>query len=108
MDDLICLISVKYQKDAIGQMIASECKRNVWASVRSVGRTEWVQAGQNGLNPELLVTTAKVNYQGEEIVEVAGKRYSVYRTYFNHDSDEIELYLEMKAGTRRESGQSSN
>ena len=57
-----------------------------------------MQAGQQGLNPSLMVSTPIVNYSSEEQVEVSGKRYAVYRTYFNWGSDMVELYLTEKAG----------
>lgn len=37
------------------------------------------------------------DYQGEEIAEINGDRYGIYRTYFA-TTDTIELYLEKKAG----------
>lgn len=98
MDDLIILIAFTYSQDEIGQMVAAEQRTPVWASIQSVSRLEWMQAGQQGLNPSLMVSTPTVNYHGEEQVEVDGKRYAVYRTYFNRDSDMIELYLTDKVG----------
>lgn len=98
MDDLIYLIALSYSQDEIGQVVASERRTPVWASIQSIGRSEWMQAGQQGLNPSLMVSTPMVNYNGEEQVEVSGKKYAVYRTYFRRDSDEIELYLTDKEG----------
>ena len=98
MDDLILLIALSYSQDEIGQMVATERRMPVWASIQSVSRMEWMQAGQQGLNPSLMVSTPIVNYSGEEQVEVGGKRYAVYRTYFNCNSDMVELYLTEKAG----------
>lgn len=98
MDDLIYLIALSYSQDEIGQMVATERRTPVWASIQSVSRAEWMQAGQQGLNPSLMVSTPIVNYSSEEQVEVGGKRYAVYRTYFNRNSDMVELYLTEKAG----------
>lgn len=103
MDDLVYLIGVAYSEDEIGQLVPMETERAVWASVQSVSRAEWAQAGQAGLNPELVLTMPRVNYNGQKIVELRkdcgqSVRYGVYRTYFNSDSDDIELYLEQKAG----------
>lgn len=98
MDDLIILIALTYSQDEIGQMVATEQRTPVWASIQSVSRLEWMQAGQQGLNPSLMVSTPIVNYSGEEQVEVGGKQYAVYRTYFNRNSDMVELYLTEKAG----------
>lgn len=103
MDDLVYLIGVAYSEDEIGQLVPMETEQAVWASIQSVTRAEWAQAGQAGLNPELVLTMPRVNYNGQKIVELRKScgdavRYGVYRTYFSSDSDDIELYLEQKAG----------
>ena len=102
MDDLIYLIAQTYTRDDIGQFIPSETSRAVWAHLQSVTRAEWAQAGQNGMQPQLVAITPLVNYEGETIVQIGegeqAKRYGVYRTYFPPDSDTIELYLERKVG----------
>ena len=50
------------------------------------------------MNPEIVFTTPLVNYCWEPEAEFHGVRYAIYRTYFVQDTDEIELYLERKAG----------
>lgn len=103
MDDLITLIKEGYTRDEIGQMVPGETSRQVWAHLQSVTRAEWADAGQKGMQPQLVAITPIVNYDGESIVQLgvgeSAKRYSVYRTYFGPDTDSIELYLERKAGT---------
>ena len=102
MDDLIVLIAQRYQKDAIGNLLPVETATPVWAHLQSVTRAEWADAGQNGLQPQLVAVTPIVNYSGEKVVQIgsgeSAQRYAVYRTYFGPDSDTIELYLERKAG----------
>ena len=102
MDDLIYLIAKTYAPDALGQMVPTESSRPVWAHIQSVTRAGWTDAGQKGLNPQLVAITPIVNYNGEEIVQIGdgedAKRYAVYRTFFGPDTDQIELYLEKKAG----------
>lgn len=102
MDDLIYLVSEGYAKDDIGQLVPTELSVPVWAHLQSITRAEWADAGQNGLQPQLVAITPIVNYNGESIVQIGdgeqAKRYGVYRTYFGPDSDVIELYLERKAG----------
>lgn len=102
MDDMIYLVSQTYTQDSIGQMVPSEIMTPVWAHVQSVTRAEWTDAGQRGLQPQLVAITPIVNYNGEEIVQIGdggcARRYAVYRTYFGPDSDTIELYLERKVG----------
>lgn len=102
MDDLIYLIKESYTQDEIGQMVPNETARAVWASVRSVTREEWRDGGQNGLQPQLVVITPTINYEGEKIVQIGdgelAERYGVYRTYSPPNSDMIEMYLEKKTG----------
>lgn len=103
MDDLILLISESYIKDEIGQLIPDETSTQAWAHLQSVTRSEWANAGQKGMQPQLVAITPIVNYHGESIVQIGAgesqQRYSIYRTYFGPNSDTIELYLERKAGT---------
>ena len=102
MDDLIYLIAKTYAPDDLGQMVPTESSTPVWAHIQSVTRAEWTDAGQKGLNPQLVAITPIVNYNGEEIVQIgdgdSAKRYAVYRTFLGADTDQIELYLQKKVG----------
>lgn len=102
MDDLIYLVSETYQKDDLDQQVPEEVLIPVWVEISSIGRSEWAAAGQNGLNPEMVVSTNVANYRGEKIVQFGtgsnAQRFGVYRTYRAKNSDYIELYLERKAG----------
>lgn len=96
----------------------AESQREVFARVESVERSEFFAAGQKGLRPELRVTLAAIEYEGEQVCAVDGVRYAIYRTYnrasleaFFHtarnalDLDEMELYLQREVGVH---GQSQN
>lgn len=98
MDDVIMLISQEYTPNSFGAQIPTEGSRTVWATIQSVSRQEVADAGQRGLSPEAVAITPAINYCGESIAEWGGKRYGIYRTYHPPDSDDIELYLERKAG----------
>lgn len=98
MDDEALLVSITYLKNDIGVMEEQRIMRRIWASQQSVSRAEFFRAGQNGLQPALVLTTSSVNYDGEGELIWHGKRYAIYRTYQPADSDEIELYLQPKAG----------
>lgn len=99
MDDVICLIHEDHTVDAIGQRVPAYSERQVFARIRSVTRSEWNNAGVKGLQPELVAITPMINYAGEKLAEWRGRRFSVYRTYIVEERDEIELYLEEKAGS---------
>lgn len=98
MDDLVTLIAQMPDYNEFGALVAVETRTQVWATVRSITRAEWIQAGQQGLNPELVVITPYVNYSGEQIIEVQGRRLGIYRSYIPPNSDQIELYCQGKAG----------
>lgn len=94
--DLI-LIKIDYTVDSIGQQVPIETKRNVFCSIESISRAEWFEAGNAGLKPQYMAVMFAPEYEGEELCELNGARYGIYRTYATKN-EEIELYLERKAG----------
>lgn len=90
------LVKVFYEQDDYGVKREKEVKRKVYCSVSSIGMSEWFEGGRNGLNPEKRVIVFYFDWMGEEIVDLEGIRYTVYRTY--RDGDNLELYLEKKKG----------
>lgn len=96
--DVCKLIAVTYTTDAIGQKVPTETSRTVYCSKRSASRQEFFAAGTTGINPEYVLTLFSHDYSGEEIVEIGGSRYSVYRTY-QRTPDDLELHVERKRGT---------
>lgn len=97
MQKKIKLIHEAYAKDSLGQYVAEETVRTVWANVDSVSGAAWADAGVLGIQASFEVFTPKVNYKGEKLVEIDGQRYAVYRTY-ETEGDEIELYLQAEVG----------
>lgn len=97
--DVIRLIGTTTQKDEYGvpRVVDTE-PREVMCQVGSVTRSEFFNAGRNGLNPEFVFRVFFADYEGERIVEYNGKRYGIYRTYHGRD-DVVELYAERKGGT---------
>ena len=96
MDDVIMLIGAGAPKyDEYGNEVCYEVRRQVFCSVYSVGRTEFYQAAQNNLQPELVfVISHYKDYEGEKelfYTDWTGveKRYTVIRTYRNGDSIEL-------------------
>lgn len=103
MDDTLFLLQTTYTKDKYGQDIAENTEREVFCKVESVSRSEFFNAGRNGLNPQFTFTVFKAEYQGETICRYHGQSYAIYRTYMT-DDDYIELYVERKGGTNGEEG----
>lgn len=94
---ILTLISTTYTKDALMQQVPQEKSTDVFCDVTSVSAEEMLAAGQSGLRPEWRVIMFAYDYNGQQIVELNGVRYSVYRTYLGRN-ETIELYLERKAG----------
>lgn len=101
MDELILLVQEAYSKDDIGQMIPQRTERAVWATLKSVTRAEWSNAGEMGMKPQLVAITPYVNYEGETTIIIGTDtpiEFSVYRTFHSTVDDTMELYLERKVG----------
>ena len=94
---VLTLIEEAYKPDALGQLIPTETRRDVYCNLSSVSASEWFDAGRAGLNPEYRATMFVYDYNGERIAELDGVRYGIYRTYLAQN-EFIELYLERKAG----------
>lgn len=96
MDDIISLIAVAETQDQTTmEWIREESEpRTIFVRVESVERSEFYDAAQAGLSPEMKVVTPFVNYRGEKIAVYNETRYTVTRAYRATDSDEIQIYLE--------------
>lgn len=68
--NVINLVKDSYQTDSIGQRVSTKTKRTVFCNLRSVTRSEWATAGQQGLNAALVATMFAWDYQGETEVEI--------------------------------------
>lgn len=95
----IILVKTSYAKDEIGQQVETgEAARTLVCTLFSISRQEWSAGAQVGLNPECMAFLKDAaDYEGEEIAELGGIRYIVYRTYYTDDGG-IELYLRKNIG----------
>ena len=96
---IIYLIGERSEKDKYNVLRKKEVRRQVYANIKSVTATEFFEGGRNGLKPQVRATVFLWDYRGEQIVEIKGVRYAVYRTY-TPSTDEIELYLELRKGVQ--------
>lgn len=114
MDDVINLVAQNGYYDKNKVYRTERTSRQVFAKVESITRSEFFGGGRIGLNPQLLFRVFKGDYNGESIIEYAGKTYAVYRTFDGARAayvgpntrkrqellnDYIELYTEQKVGT---------
>ena len=96
--DIVNLYADTIAYDAYGVARKTRTAREVFCKVDSVTRSEFFEAGRQGLNPEYRITMFFGDYNGETVVGYKGRTYSVYRTY-QAKTDIIELYVERQGGT---------
>lgn len=91
------LIKTTYEVDAIGQRVPVETVRKVFGRKSSATRAEWSAAGVNGIKASFVLTMFAPEYRGEEVAELGGKRYAIYRTFLSK-TETVELYLGEEVG----------
>ena len=96
--DVINLISLTTSQDEYGATQKVEHKRKVFCDVASVSSAEFFRAHQNSMNAQFQIKMFRYDYKGEKLLEYEGEQYSIYRTHCPRGSDDIELYVERKAG----------
>ena len=95
------LITVTPAAGGVG-LEPAETARRVFCTVRSIGMQEAYQAMGQGLNPELKIVLAHdFEYKDEPLLDYAGKRYRILRTYIT-EVDGIELTVQRVTGNARE------
>lgn len=92
MDSVLYLISEDPGAHGIFDC-PTETKRMVFCRVRSVTRSEFYRAMQNGIHPSFMFHLADaLEYQGEKICEYNGQRLRVVRAFT--DATGVELTVE--------------
>ncbi len=71
---------------------SQESTRTVFCNVKSVGYSEYFKSQQTGKVVEKKCEVHKADYEGEDTVEMDGRRFFVLKTY-DIDDDTIELTL---------------
>lgn len=94
-ESIATLRTETYTQDAALNQVAAYTDRTVFVRPASVRMSEFYQAANAGLKPELVLEmTNFADYEGERVVLFEGKEYTVLRTYRKPDSDRLELTLE--------------
>lgn len=96
------LIEPDLEKDQLQQFRQTITRKPVYGQISSVTASEFFAGGQNGFQPEYRITMFGPDYEGEDLVEIDGVIYSIYRTY-RARNDRIELYVERRRGNDAES-----
>lgn len=71
---------------------AQESRRTVFCNKKSVGYSEYFKSQQTGKVVEVKCDVHRADYEGEDTVELDGRRFFVLKTY-DIDDDTIELTL---------------
>ena len=79
--------------DSHGNAVYTETETLVYAEDISIRQTEFFQAAAVGFKPERCLKMYSFEYHGEQLCELDGDRYNIYRTYSAKGSDRTELYL---------------
>lgn len=96
-DGVITLVSKTITQNEVKAIVETESTRDVFCEVQSVGRSDFYQAQQAGLDLSYVFVTDAANYQGERELEYEGNRYAITRTYLR-DSDKLEIYAGTAVG----------
>lgn len=91
------LIREEYTADEIGQQIATETKTKVFCEISSIYGSEFWSAAQNGFEPDCKIVIWEAEYNGERIIELCGRRLTVYKHFIRTDG-RIELYTKGRIG----------
>lgn len=95
--EVIFLLSETVEQDEMGVFRKTVKDRMVFAQVDSITRSEFFEAGRNGLNPDFRFTIFAGDYEGEKTLRYKSNEYGIYRTYLARN-DNLELYAERKGG----------
>lgn len=98
MNEILELIATTSGVDEYGDPATTETRRRVFCRLASIGQKEFYQAQAVGLQPELKFVLADyLDYNGETLVEHAGQRYRILRTYRTGQELELVVYREVNA-----------
>lgn len=77
--DVIKLITTTFTTDSIGNQVATEKEKEVFANMFSVSASEYYNAALTGLRPSLMFEIYSFEYNGETRLKYEGKTYNIIR-----------------------------
>lgn len=81
------------EKDEYGNAIYPEQVTPVYAEKKAVRQSEFFQAHAAGFKPEVVLEVHSFEYHNEELCEMEGERFKIYRAYPIGKTERTELYL---------------
>ena len=79
--EVIDLVSVAYTINDIGNSTEVETKTTAFADKQSIRQSEFYQAAQTGLRPELMFVIRTIDYNNQPRLEHNSKKYNIIRAY---------------------------
>ena len=90
---VVYLLQNKAVADTLKVQRKKFVKTKVYGELESVSGDEYFRAGQLGIKAKYMVSVFLYDYHDEQLCELQGKRYLIYRTYNRKGTERIELYL---------------
>lgn len=98
---IITLIKTAVEYDELGVAKIKETTRKAYARLNSIGQKEyWSSTGQHDFKPEMVADVFTFDYEGEELAEIDGKRYQIYRSYRQGDATALYLTKRPREGSK--------
>lgn len=97
MKDIMILVSRTPVRNELAEIEYEEQERTIFCRIASASQSEFYKAAQSGYEADLKIMVWEQDYEGETLVKIGGKNYTVYRTYKTNDLMR-ELYLTEKVG----------
>lgn len=103
-EDVVIILEgeTTYEFDDDGNEIAVTEQSEIFGTKKSVMQSEFLTAGQLGLQPACMVEIYSAEYNGAKTVLLDGERLTVYRTY--KKGDRLELHLSERTGNHEQLG----
>lgn len=98
MNDIVYLVTKKYEEDDIGQDISVRTEQEVFCEILSISQSEFFEAAQSGLKPQYKIKLWEAEYGGQTEVRIGDDYFTVYRNYTVNGM--TELYLEKRGGAQ--------
>lgn len=95
----ISLVSKTYTINPIGVSVATETLLPRFAITSNINQSEYYNAELQGLRPFACYTIRLMEYNGEDEIDIDGKRLTIYRTY-NRTDGRVELYTVERKGKK--------
>ena len=95
------LVKEVTSKDITGQTVMTKSYSDIIGKQSSVYEREFYKAEQAGLRAEGVIETSAFDYDGERLILIDKREFSIYRTFLK-GTDRIELYYGERVGNGKQ------